>query len=106
MTDSGPETTRMESLIGRHEDTVSSAAFSPDGSRIVTASWDLTGRIWDAATGKEIVPRANMGTPYHLPASAPMGRASSRRRGTAARASSPLHVCQRECRLAGRIGSP
>jgi WD40 repeat protein len=31
-----------------------SAAFSPDGSRIVTASNDATGRIWDAVTGKEI----------------------------------------------------
>ena len=31
-----------------------SAAFSPDGSRIVTASGDKTARIWDAATGKEI----------------------------------------------------
>ena len=31
-----------------------SAAFSPDGSRIVTASFDLTARIWDAATAKEI----------------------------------------------------
>ena len=31
-----------------------SAAFSPDGSRIVTASKDRTARIWDTATGKEI----------------------------------------------------
>ena len=31
-----------------------SAAFSPDGSRIVTASSDNTARIWDAASGKEI----------------------------------------------------
>ena len=30
-----------------------SAAFSPDGSRIVTAS-DKTARIWNAATAKEI----------------------------------------------------
>ena len=26
---------------------MTSAAFSPDGSRIVTASWDKTARIWD-----------------------------------------------------------
>jgi WD40 repeat protein len=28
--------------------------FSPDGSRIVTASGDQTARVWDAATGKEM----------------------------------------------------
>ena len=28
-----------------------SAAFSPDGSRIVTASRDNTARLWDAKTG-------------------------------------------------------
>ena len=37
-----------------HEDWVLSAAFSPDGSRIVTASRDNTARIGDAITGKEI----------------------------------------------------
>ena len=31
-----------------------SAAFSPDGKRIVTASRDKTARLWDAATGKPI----------------------------------------------------
>jgi WD40 repeat protein len=33
---------------------VASAAYSPDGSRIVTASFDRTARIWDAATSKEV----------------------------------------------------
>jgi WD40 repeat protein len=33
---------------------VLSASFSADSARIVTASWDKTARIWDAATGKEI----------------------------------------------------
>ena len=40
-------------LVG-HENFVMSAAFSPDGARIVTACWDKTARVWDAATGKEI----------------------------------------------------
>ena len=30
------------------------AAFSPDGTRVVTASEDKTARVWEAAEGKEI----------------------------------------------------
>jgi WD40 repeat protein len=41
-------------VLRGHEGSVFSAAFSPDGSRIVTTSDDETARIWDAATGKEI----------------------------------------------------
>jgi WD40 repeat protein len=37
-----------------HDSAVYSAVFSPDGSRIVTASQDNTARTWDAATGEEI----------------------------------------------------
>jgi WD40 repeat protein len=33
---------------------VTFAAFSPDGSRIVTASRDKTARIWDAASAKQM----------------------------------------------------
>jgi hypothetical protein len=37
-----------------HQDKVFQAEFSPDGSRILTASRDKTAKLWDAASGKPI----------------------------------------------------
>jgi WD40 repeat protein len=39
-----------------HSEFVYSVAFSPDGTRIVSASADTTVRIWDAEFGTEVVP--------------------------------------------------
>jgi len=39
---------------GAHLDYVQAVKYTPDGNEIVTASWDKTVRIWDAATGKLI----------------------------------------------------
>lgn len=37
-----------------HGDRVTSARFSPDGKRVVTASWDYHGQLWDAETGRAV----------------------------------------------------
>ena len=37
-----------------HAAIVTSVAYSPDGSRIVSGSGDNTARVWDAGSGKKI----------------------------------------------------
>ena len=32
---------------GAHSDVITSVAFSPDGSKIVSGSWDKTIKVWD-----------------------------------------------------------
>jgi WD40 repeat protein/serine/threonine protein kinase len=44
----------LKTLRG-HLHSVNSVAFSPDGHRIATGSWDRTAKVWDAASGKELL---------------------------------------------------
>ncbi len=37
-----------------HRDRAAAVAFSSDGHTIVTGSWDMTARLWDAATGRPL----------------------------------------------------
>jgi WD40 repeat protein len=39
-----------------HNSRVTSVAFSPDGSKIISGSYDRTIRVWDARTGAEMLP--------------------------------------------------
>jgi WD40 repeat protein len=41
---------------------IESGAFSPDGKRIVTASWDGTARVWDSESGNLLVTLAGHGS--------------------------------------------
>jgi WD40 repeat protein len=45
--------TRKVERVLEHAEVVA-AAFSPDGTRVVTASADHTARVWDARTGKPL----------------------------------------------------
>jgi WD40 repeat protein len=49
------QSSRVELTLRGHADVVWSAVFSPDGTRIATASADGTARVWDATTGKELL---------------------------------------------------
>ena len=48
-------------VLSGHAGFVTSAAYSPDGTRIVTASDDKTARIWDARTGAQLAVLSAMG---------------------------------------------
>jgi WD domain, G-beta repeat len=58
----------LPSLIAsfEHQDLVFQAAFSPDGARILTASWDKTAKLWDAASGKLAASFAHQGFVWHV----------------------------------------
>lgn len=45
---------RFTTLAG-HKKMLSGAAFSPDGRKVVTASWDKTAKVWDSITGQLIM---------------------------------------------------
>nr|WP_304988747.1 hypothetical protein [Corallococcus sp. CA049B] len=50
----------MPVVLRGHTDEIKSAAFSPDGERVVTASWDGTARVWRAdGTGMPVVLRGH-----------------------------------------------
>ena len=45
---------QLAAKLEGHADAVNSAAFSPDGQRIITTSADGTARVWNAASGQQV----------------------------------------------------
>ena len=43
-----------ETALAGHTGQVQLAAFSPDGTRVVTASWDKTARVWDLSGARPV----------------------------------------------------
>ncbi|HZT03949.1 MAG TPA: protein kinase [Steroidobacteraceae bacterium] len=60
-------------LLG-HTDRVRSIAYSPDGRRLITASYDGTARIWDASTGRQMLILQGHGGPVLAATFSPDGR--------------------------------
>jgi WD40 repeat protein len=46
---------RIVVRMSGHTETISMVSFSPDGRRILTSAADKTARIWDAATGQQLM---------------------------------------------------
>jgi WD40 repeat protein len=48
--------------LSDHRDSVTKIAFSPDGTKLATASFDGTARVWDGGSGEERLTLGGYGT--------------------------------------------
>ena len=67
---------RIRLTLTGYDGGVTSAAWSPDGQRIVTASYDGTAKVWDAARGQELVALTGHNGRITSAVTVPMGKES------------------------------
>src|SRR6266702_5931694 len=70
----GAHASMQIALLSGHQDAVDSAAFSPNGRRVVTAPDDKTARVWGAANGQMIAQLTGHDGPVWSAAFSPDGR--------------------------------
>jgi WD40 repeat protein/serine/threonine protein kinase len=66
----------QHTFIG-HRDPVLSVSWSPDGTRLATGSWDGTAKVWDAASGRELLTVRGFGGQVFSVAFSPDGKLAS-----------------------------
>jgi len=58
-------TLKRSMMLNGHDEAVHGISFSPDGKRVLTSSSDMTFRLWDPATGENVLSIPSEGPPWN-----------------------------------------
>ncbi|MEM7113490.1 MAG: hypothetical protein AAF614_13720 [Chloroflexota bacterium] len=68
------QASQLEVILSGHTDAITAVSFSPDGTRLATASLDQQVKIWDTASGQELLTLEEHGRAVNSVAFSPDGR--------------------------------